>query len=687
MKKTLSIALMMAMALTGTIGLTACSSEEEINENVVYDTNGNAGVNSEFVISIPRTVLHTTRMSEGITQNKGVVDQFRGIDNIRLFAFDEEPTASSQKNSDMLQLEAITGLSKPGSINYKVYTNKFVPVGTTHFLFYGKAIYGTTPDKAAEEAERTISSMDDKFHYGVLNYTGLTNESFVNPNSITFSLEQINTSTAEQIGNTTGQAIVQLLNNLANITVTSTSVAAPNNKWSTTTNFTLATLYKNFLTLTTASSESLSAILSRLYFSADHVLDTDPARPLANAIRTMINDACTNLTEGKKATLKSQYSGYPTALGLPDGAARVRWNQSTSKFVDITADYSKSFSPSINSYVYPAALWYYVNTPLKAAAVKKSDKYDNEANWNDVIDNVYKGADEEVKAGTQSIALKDPIQYGVGRIETKIKMEGDKFYDGNGKEVDVTNGFTLKGLLIGGQSTVKYDFTSSLNENLTIYDRDVISDITAMKNTTTSANQTLALETKTDQVIHAALELVNNGNDFVGADGIIPAGGTFYLAVKLDPTTAGNYNKNNMNKIVMQDHVTSLTITIKNGRLIPENQYPEYIKDDDGKPIGIDTDGDGDPDDDYDYDGDGNPDTFIPGPDHGGPGWDTNGDGEVDYPVPVDPDTGEYPDKPNEGEGLGGATNGVPDLSSPSIELGTSVDLEWIQGLILEPII
>ena len=73
MKKIQSFALMMASALTGTVGFTACSSET-IDENVVYDSSGHAGVKSEFVISIPRSVVRTsTRMSDAITQKDGTV--------------------------------------------------------------------------------------------------------------------------------------------------------------------------------------------------------------------------------------------------------------------------------------------------------------------------------------------------------------------------------------------------------------------------------------------------------------------------------------------------------------------------------------------------------------------------------------------------------------------------------------
>jgi hypothetical protein len=119
-------------------------------------------------------------------------------------------------------------------------------------------------------------------------------------------------------------------------------------------------------------------------------------------------------------------------------------------------------------------------------------------------------------------------------------MGSGTFYDGNGKEVAFGSGYTLKGMLIGGQSSVGWNFTPKGDENLTIYDRDMASSSMIAKPgyTTATANQTLALETKSNQVVNAALELINGGDDFMGADGMIPAGGTFYLVVKLDPTSS-----------------------------------------------------------------------------------------------------------------------------------------------------
>ena len=240
---------------------------------------------------------------------------------------------------------------------------------------------------------------------------------------------------------------------------------------------------------------------------------------------------------------------------------------------------------------------------------------------------------------------------------------------------------------------MRYDFTATATtalQNWTIYDREVPTGINVKPGVTTSkANQTLALETKTNEKIFAAVELLNGGDAFQGADGIIPAGGVFYLTVKLDPTTAGNYNPTTLNKIFTQDYVTKITVKIKNGSQTVDrdgNGIPDvYVFDPEtGEPIGVNT-GDGVTKTTYDINGDGTPDTFITNPSMGGPGWDTDGDGSVDIPVMRNPASGNYPTNVLVPEGLGNATNGIPNLTSPGIELGTSVDLEWKSGLVLEP--
>ena len=612
---------------------TACSSGRDAEEatNVVYNEEGKAGVRPEFVISLPRNVVGGTRMEGDIVQNLGTSDQFRGIDNIHLIPFSGVPVSGSTKLADIIRLSSINALEKPGSVNYKVYADQFVPVGTKNFLFYGKAV-----DRYVDEP---VTSMNDKFKYGVLKYNGLTESEFSTAGSVNFSLEQINTSLEQQQDNAVGRAIIQLMSQLANVTVNGD---APENAWSTTTHPVLAALYKNFIGTTVYSSNALALILDKIYFGLDHVESTDPARPLANEIRRLIEKACVSGYEPVANTpveLTSDYSGYPANIGLPDGAARCRWNATglqANMFVDMTANYTLGFKVKPTDYCYPAALWYHVSTPIRTSAKKESGNYSDQTSWDNVINTVYSETNDEVLTGTQSVALVEPVQYAVGRLDTKIQMEsGGTIYDGDGQAVDFGDGYTLKGLLLGGQNSVNYAFESTGNENFCIYDR-----------------------TKTNQKIFAALELVNNGQAFKGADGTIPAGGIFYMTVSLDPTTAGNYDANNLNKIIMKDHKTKLTVNIKKGSTTPDRN------------------------------GDGVPDVYIFDPTTGLPtGVDADGDGNPDHYdiVLPNPLTGKYPQSPTVPDGLGNATNGVPDLSSPGIELGTSVNLEWEEGLELTP--
>ena len=684
MKKSHSFALMAVGALMSLTSLTACSSSNDVdvanNPNVEYDDEGKAGVRPEFIISFPRSVVNNkTRMGSDETQSAGTVSQFRGMDHIRLIPFDVEPKSTSEKFASIMSLSSIQALKKEGSLNYKVFADQFVPVGTKYFLFYGKAIDYT--------AESEITAMDDKFKFGSIKASGLTDEEFSTPKSLSFGLEQICTNTDQQAGNSVGRNIVQLMTGLANITVSGSGV---HTTWSTTTNLTLSRLYRNFIGTTVSSSSSVSAILGLIYDGLQRVAETDPARPLANAIRDRILSSCSTVPiEGSPVSLNSDYAGYPGNIGLPDGAVRVRWDGT--KFEDMLANYGGGLKGmNLTDYVYPAALWYYISTPLKASSTVESPNYDAQDSWTKVINAVYKGADAEVGGSTQSVALVNPVEYAVGRIETQIKMDDGTFYDGAGNEVVVGAGYTMKGLLFGGQNSVGYDFATKGSESWTIYDRKMAGNIVGKKNSTSAVNHTLALETKKDKPVYAALELVNGGEAFQGADGIIPAGGTFYLTVELDPkaSTTTGYNET-VNKIVMKDYVTKVIVKINNGNTVADRNGDEkpdkYVIDPEtGLPTGVDADGDG-VEDPYDIDGDGTDDTFVTDPDKGGPGWDTDGDGIVDLPVLPDPTDGKYPEGPTIPEGLGKATNGIPNLASPGVELGTSVNLEWTPGLTLAP--
>jgi hypothetical protein len=95
-----------------------------------------------------------------------------------------------------------------------------------------------------------------------------------------------------------------------------------------------------------------------------------------------------------------------------------------------------------------------------------------------------------------------------------------------------------------------------------IYDTDVNGGPQPLKRRYfTEQDHILALGTVPNTAILIALELVNNGDDFQGADGVIVKGATFYLVASMKPQDGINYSET-LNQIVSKDRYTSVNITI-----------------------------------------------------------------------------------------------------------------------------
>ena len=455
---------------------------------------------------------------------------FRGLESICLIPFSDVPGPDSDMISDSIMHPGdIDYLESHGIVNYRCITNQSLPVGSKHVLFYAK----------------------DTHYPGELTVSGLSDDGYGQPGGITFSPKQINTSSGEQAGNEVGGNIVKLLTDIANATVTGTN----DNAFSNTTNSVLSALYSKFITTTVSSSFNLSVMLSRMYFALDHVQDTDTARPLADEIRTLIHDACAagkEPEEDKPLSLKSDYAGYPGNIGLPDGAARIKWDNG--RFVDEAAVYGQGLRVGLTDYVYPSTPWYFANSTLKASTYCESIRLYEAGSWAEVIGDIYADAADVVGDKTRSVAMTDPLRYAVGCLDVNIQMGEGPFFDREGKSVYTGSGYTLKGVLVSNQNSASWDFSPKGNENRVAYNASVPGGITAKEESTTQSVRTLVLQTEEKPTV--VLELVNGGDDFMGSDGIIPAGGTFYLSAILD-------------KPIKKGEVTSLTFTIENGTFQP----------------------------------------------------------------------------------------------------------------------
>lgn len=607
------------MAVLISLVLQGCSKEDAGGIDDSVET-----VNVRFVFSMlpQQTKKAKTRMSSDVVQQTGMD---RGIDDARMLCYKGYPTASSTKIGEMIEFknhEDDIISSDTTSSEVSEFRQVGVPVGTTHFGFYGTA-------------SGYSSTHEDRMKYGVIEVEGLSRTSYHGNSGIRFKPVQICKSEADFGGSNAGAKLLALLNEL--MTVTSNE-AAPNDRWETANDIYLSDSYKSIIELKTLSSHHVALMLAAVNKVVSHTPEGSPGRQLADAIKTKIASVCaTAPTEtSMTADLKEEYLGFPADIHLPVGAARITWDATQKKFIvpDVQV-YGKQFDIlSLNDYCYPMNLQYQVLSDIVASdsivsMPTSSEETALSEKWKNLIDSLYKGASTVVQQSTQSVAMKQQVNYAVGKLALKTRIAtSDNMYDAKGKLVDVSNGFTLKGYIIGGQREVDYNFQPVAgSKEYAIYDTDLNGGAQQVKrHYFTEENFILGLGTSSDKDIQIALELVNNGNDFQGADGVIMHGATFYLVANLAPKEGQNYISGSIDQVFCRDKATTVALTIEGG-------YP-------------DTDGDGKPD----------------------PGLD---------------DYGRV--KPL--KGLATATYGMPRLDVPKPTLGLSVNLSWGDGLWFDDVI
>lgn len=567
-----------AIALASMLTLSACSSSEDAIDNPDYNPESKT-VKTEFTISFPNNVGGQTRASSSTVQGSGYTD-FRGLKNILLLPFSSavtsENTSTVSVNGAAIELGNITKANGEHNLdntnkNTVVYADIPIQIGTSNFILYAKS---------GEDAPTTQA---DKFQYGVLSASNVSS-TMTSVNDVEFGLETIQSSTAECAGSTVGSALVTLLNNIAGAKDDS------NNAWSETTNTQLHGLYDIFISMKAGSSKNIESALGQLYGELKPIADNNTAvgNAIATKIRSLISQACTTApaAEATAITLSDTYQGYPVDVFLPDGAARVNWvvaeTPATSAFHGMTTtDNIAGRYASTTSYVYMPSLYYWTNSGLVAATSKKSASYGSGTTWADVVKTesggVYESAASSVSSSTRSVALVNQIEYAVGRLDTKVRINKTAestaenptlvtLTDAEGTTITKPeSGFALTGILIGAQKSVGWNFEPKGSTTYTIYDKAIVEGIAANTYAYSAINHTLAFETAENADINVALEFTNGSQRFKGHDGYIAPGGKFYLIAQLDPKAEGGNGTNSGNtgnKVFKQDYITTANFTI-----------------------------------------------------------------------------------------------------------------------------
>lgn len=602
---------MLAAFIAATATFTACSSEEDLS--VGQDETG--VVKTEFTISFPTKMASTTRQSVAVVQGQAS-PVFRGISGIELrpFMVEKDNVSSGTALPNALSFTGIDiaqgGLNATN--NSHLYQDVEINIGTRSFMFYGVSSLATPSSAVTSSAlngsvTRVISATDK------------------NLSGVSFSPTPIYSSTDAP---TYGKVIAYYLTQIAIAKVSDTQTWANSPE--------LSTLYTEFIGIHAGSWTSVKKAIQALYTTvysreeaiAEKIRDAILGTYTVDAVSyTLATD--NKGTGGAKtgvlefASLGNEYGQYPANIGLPDGAAYVNWNGSAFDVMTSTESTTQidnaglNFS-SLNRYCYPASLNYYGLSNIKTSKESKASEYTKNQDWSAVLASYGDADGSIVQSTTRSIAIIEPVQYAVGRLDVAVATKAGaavlKDNDGtSGKDITIDDKFPITGILVGNQKAVDYKFettnTTATSTIYTIYDSQIpttegtitkecrmypgtINDPNPTSPFATNdgdynkyCTHTLVLETAdastTDDTdldnVTIAVEFSNNSNQIiVGKDKkLIYPGTKFYLVGMLKPkqNTAVKYKADHLptgkttdaaiERAFVQDYVTRVKFTVE----------------------------------------------------------------------------------------------------------------------------
>mgnify|MGYP006916034477 FL=1 len=584
------------------------------------------------------TVKSRTKMSQAVTQADATEASFRGIKEIYAIPFRAARAVNGSDTrigpnlllpqqgipnsfGDSAQDGDFEGLVR--SNNSHLYKDVYMRRGTASMLVYGQA--------ADESVSISPDSVAFKRRNGVLRGYGLG--SAETPADISFTLEPFITSANETSFQNVINGLLAYLNNIAGATVSQTGYEYRGSQRTWTYTWSNPTSYSNFGTLNNAfnfltndnlgfsgGSDGLSQMLSDLYNSLYSVASDQSVsnsyyqtwyssssryatenefyfvQELAQEIRSRINNSTyvdvTGAGNSVTVSLKGDYANFPDSYGIPAGSVAIQWNGT--QFIQQTPATGSALAP-IGSYCYPPSLWYWTNSTLRTSDNGDIVEEYKSANvtWNDIFSQYTYSS--SVIQGAESVALKDPLQYGVAMLEVNLNYAVSPggtqlLLDSKGTAIDVRNdSYPLTGIIIGEQKNQSFGFEPLL-EGLGnyVYDNEVYDGSSpkayiagASASLTFKPVHTLVVQTEDSQDVHLALEFQNNsGSDFYGVNGNkIAAGTRFYLLAILKFSEANNTTGDDLPAVFVHDHTTKVTFSVnslaKAYNTIPELRDPQ----------------------------------------------------------------------------------------------------------------
>jgi hypothetical protein len=272
------------------------------------------------------------------------------------------------------------------------------------------------------------------------------------------------------------------------------------------------------------------------------------------------------------------WKNFPGSIGLPDGAAVVRWDGTA--FVPETETTTLADINNIERFTYPAEIYYFANSPTMVSDNDLSNNFSSKNKWEKDKNNaedtdfvLYGFTQGPVTGSTATVAMKDPLQYGVAKLQVQVLSSANKLPDANNtEETKVTVGsesFPLTGIIVGGQLPVGFDFRpESVSQIYSeakmsfIYDNQ-LGTTPHLSTSTSTAVSTLVLQSYDEKNVKIVLEFENNSDkDFKGLDGTVYRGTKFYLVGEIQPKNVLGDAEPYDYRIFTQDYTTIININV-----------------------------------------------------------------------------------------------------------------------------
>lgn len=493
--------------------MVSCSSADDIADDA---NSQQAAQQVDLLVSVGSKTSQSNKQSVSVLRRAATFQEMEGLVAI---PFHTDGAAVEPTDHSYLDMVSTTEESSrvEGHNNYYV-DHCFLMPGTDRMLVYGKS-------KPSPSADQTVN--------GVLSALPTVRTKL---EDIRFSLTSIRHTTEVHAE---AQALATYMTSIANST-----------GWSTTDDPTLKSYYTDFIHVTAEGGGLMSG-------AAAHI------KAFVAALKAQLesrSDAVSTAIKNNIAATDLSSNTYPRSIGLPDGAAAIRWTGEDFKVITTTTPLDNI--NGITRYTYPAALVFFTDSPIRTSMtdVPESTYQGASMAWSNFLDAYYNNS-QTVNTSTKAVAVVNPLQFGVANL--RLTLTGMIANIKDAKNNAVTNAsmstLPLTGVIIGGQHTVGYNMKPQGEQ--TDVDGRFIYETNITTETAGKSINTLVLQSYDNEKVPILLEFQNNtAYPFTGKDGIVYPGTRFYLIGMIDP--AGKGTGAYADRVFTQDYTTTMSMVV-----------------------------------------------------------------------------------------------------------------------------